>query len=128
MKPTAFLLHDIFPSGDAVLALLMMVLAAGVLFAFVGVWICRKYGLASLALSTVAFCLLVLVASTSVSRDLGEAAFFPIAGGFLQAAVIGYRTRDGRGGPMLLEALLGGAMFIVGLIGAGIMAAVIANV
>jgi hypothetical protein len=128
LTPTpALLLHEIFPSGDVMLVLLLMVLAICIAFAFIGVFVARRYGTGGLAVSTVGFCLLVLIGSTTVSRDLGEFFVFPIVGGFAQATVIALRTRSGRGGSMLKEALIGGAVFVAGMIAAGIVAAIVSN-
>ena len=120
-----FLLHEIFPSGDAVLALIAMVLAIGIAFAFIGVAIARRYGVGGLAMSTVAFCLLLFVVATSTSRDLGAVAAIPIFGGFAQAAVIARRTRNGRGGPIAIEAAIGGAVFIAGMIATAIVGGIL---
>jgi hypothetical protein len=108
----ALLLHEIFPSDGFILALLLLVCAIGVGFAFVGVFICRKYGPAALAMSTVGFCLAMFILVTSNDRDLGVAAAFPIFGGFMQALVIGYRTYDGGGRSLVVEGLIGGAVFV----------------
>jgi len=98
------------------LALLLMVCAIGVGFAFVGVFICRKYGPAALAMSTVGFCLLVFILLTSKDRDLGVPVAFPIFAGFMQALVIGYRTYGGGGRSLAVEALIGGAAFVGSII------------
>ena len=128
MPIPAALLHEIFPSGDAMLALLLMVWAIGVGFAFVGVFVCRKYGAAALAMSTVGFCLASFIVLTSMERDLGEVVVFPIFGGFAQALAIGYRTRNGGGRSTPIEALIGGTVFVAGIIAAGIIAAIISNI
>jgi hypothetical protein len=120
----ALLLHEIFPSGDVMLVLLLMVLAIAIAFAFVGVYVARRYGPGGLAVSTVAFCLAVFILSTSSDRDVGEVMVIPIVGGFAQATVIATRTRGGRGGSMLKEALIGGAVCIGAMIGAAIVASI----
>ena len=112
MPISALLLHEIFPSDGAILALLLMIATVALGFAFIGVLLCRKYGPAALAMSTVGFCLAVFILLTSKERDLGVAAAFPIFGGFMQALVIGYRTYDGGGRSLLIEALIGGAVFV----------------
>ena len=116
MAIPALLLHEIFPSDGAILALLLMVCAIGVGFAFVGVFICRKYGPAALAMSTVGFCVALFILVSSNDRDLGVAAAFPIFGGFAQALVIGLRTRDSGGRSLVVEALIGGAVFVGAII------------
>lgn len=119
------LLHEIFPSGDVVLALMLMVVAIGIAFAFIGVAIARRYGPAGLALSTVGFCLLLFIVTTSVARDLGAVFAVPIVGGFAQAVVIAMRTRNGGGRSMPVEAAIGGAVFILGMIGAGVVGGIL---
>jgi hypothetical protein len=123
----ALLLHEIFPSDGFILALLLLVCAIGVGFAFVGVFICRKYGPAALAMSTVGFCLALFILVTSNDRDLGMAAAFPIFGGLAQALVIGYRTYDGGGRSLVVEALIGGAVFVGSIILALIIAGIISG-
>jgi hypothetical protein len=112
----ALLLHEIFPSDGAILALLAIVCLIALGFAFIGVLLCRKYGPGGLAMSTVGFCLAVFILVTSKDRDLGIAAAFPIFGGFMQALVIGYRTYDGGGRSLVVEALIGGAVFVGSII------------
>ena len=124
MTNTALLLHEIFPSDGFILALLLLVCAIGVGFAFVGVFICRKYGPAALAMSTVGFCLVVFILLTSKDRDLGVPVAFPIFAGFMQALVIGYRTYDGGGRSLVVEALIGGAVFVGSIILALIVAGI----
>jgi hypothetical protein len=120
-----FLLHEIFPSGDVVLMLMLMVLGIGIVFAFIGVAIARRYGPAGLAMSTVGFCLLLFIVTTSSDRDLGAVSAFPIMGGFAQAGVIGIRTRNGGGRSTAVEAAIGGAVFIAGMIAAAIVGAIL---
>lgn len=112
MPISALLLHEIFPSDGAILALLAIVCLIALGFAFIGVLLSRKYGPGGLAMSTVGFCLAVFILVTSKDRDLGIAAAFPIFGGFMQALVIGYRTYDGGGRSLVVEALIGGAVFV----------------
>lgn len=119
------LLHEIFPSGDVVSFLMLMVVVISIVFAFIGVYIARRYGPGGLAVSTVAFCLLMFVLSTNSDRDLGALMTFPIIGGFAQAAVIGFRTRDGGGRSASLEALIGGGAFFAGVFAAIAVAAVV---
>jgi hypothetical protein len=114
MPVLPLLLHDIFPSGDVVLLLFILLAGIDVGFAFIGVFLARRYGAGALAMSTVAFCLLVLIVSTTVSHDLGTAMLFLIMGGFAQAGIIAYRTRGGGGRAAPIEALIGGVAFIVG--------------
>jgi hypothetical protein len=109
------------------LVLLLMVVAIGIAFAFIGVYLARRYGTGGLAVSTVGFCLAVFILSTSAERELGEVVFFPIVGGFAQATVIAVRTRSGRGRSMLWEALIGGVVFVGGIIAAIIVAAIVSN-
>ena len=110
------------------LALLLLVWAIGVGFAFVGVFVCRKYGPAALAMSTVGFCVASFIVLTTMSRDLGEVVAFPIFGGFVQALAIGYRTRNGGGRTTPVEALIGGTVFVAGIFAAGIVAAIISDI
>ena len=116
-----FLLHEIFPSGDIVLLFLATVIAIAIAFAFIGVAIARRYGPGGLAMSTVGFCLLVFIVATTTGRELGAISAFPIVGGFAQAAVIALRTRDGGGRSILIEAVIGGAVFIAAMIAATVV-------
>ena len=113
--PVLPLLHEIFPSGDAMLALLVLVWAVGVLFAGIGVFVCRKYGPAALAMTTVGFCLLIFIGLTTVDRFVGGILAVPIIGGFLQAVVIARRTRNGGGRSQFVESLIGGTVFLFGI-------------
>lgn len=113
--PVLPLLHEIFPSGDAMLALLVLVWAVGVLFAGVGVFVSRRYGAAALAMTTVGFCLLIFVGLTSVERAVGGLVAIPIMAGFLQAVVIARRTRNGGGRSQFVESLIGGTVFLFGI-------------
>ena len=119
------LLHEIFPSGDVVLMLMLMVLGIGIVFAFIGVAIARRYGPGGLAVSTVGFCLLLFIVTTSSDHDLGVVAAFPIMGGFAQAGVIAIRTRNGGGRSMPVEAAIGGAVFIAGIVATAVVGGIL---
>ena len=113
--PVLPLLHEIFPSDDVMLGLVVLVWAVGVVFAGIGVFVCRRYGAAALAMTTVGFCLLLFIALTTADRFVGGIMAVPIVAGFLQAGVIARRTRNGGGRSQFVESLIGGTVFLFGI-------------
>ena len=126
MLPVYALLHDIMIPGWGPPLALAMFLGVGFLFACIGVHISRTYGPATLALSTGAFCFVLMVLwGTSIRGEPGGLILVPIAGGIAQGIVIGRRTRDGKGRALTTEALIGSGVFAAATVGAALVAAVV---
>jgi hypothetical protein len=124
--PVYALLHDIISPVALLVVGLPIFWVIGLFFAFVGVFISRKYGPASLALSTGAFCFAVLVLFTgSGNREEGGLIVVPIAGGIAQGIVIAARTRNGRGRSSRAEAMIGSGVFVAATIVAALVAVAI---
>lgn len=124
MLPAYPLLHDVLSPVGAVILGLPIFLVIGLVFAFIGVFISRRYGPASLALSTGAFCLAVMVLSTT-SAGSGAEILVPIFGGIVQGVVIAMRTRDGKGKSTATEACIGSGAFVAATSAALIVALIV---
>lgn len=126
MLPVFALLHDILSPVGALIIGIPILLVIGLVFAYIGVYIARRHGPASLALSTGAFCFLLMVLSANTGGSDGQV-LVPIFGGIVQAIVIARRTRDGKGKSTAAEALIGSGAFAAGTLAAVVVALILVN-